>query len=76
METLTFKAPPELLAKLEAIAAKEERSKGFLVRKAVEAYLAELEEDAEDYRIAMERLKKKERTWTMEEVEAKLGLAD
>lgn len=78
METLTFKASPELLQHLEIVAEKQERSKGFLVRKAVEFYLAELEQDEEDARIAMQRLRAdnpKERV-SLEALEKRHGLAN
>lgn len=78
METLTFKASPDLLAHLETVAAKQERSKGFLVRKAVEFYLAELEQDEEDMRIALARLRsdKPKQRVSLEVLEKKHGLAN
>ncbi len=72
METVSFKLPKELNQWLEAIASKEERSKSFLVRKALEQYL----EDAEDYRDALEVLARKEPTIPLDEIERKYGLDD
>lgn len=78
MHIITFKAPENLLAKLAHVAEETERSRGYLIRKAIERYLAELEEDAEDMRIAMQRLAKdnpKKRV-RLEALERKYGLDD
>lgn len=78
MQTLTFKAPDDLTQKLEYFARQQERNKSFLIRKAVEGYLAELEEEEEDYRLAMRVLATDDpsRRISLEELERKYGLAD
>jgi predicted DNA-binding protein len=38
-KTMTFRIPAALLAKLEKLAKADERSVGFLIRKAVEEYV-------------------------------------
>ncbi len=75
MQTVTFKAPKALLKKVEKIANLQERSKSHLIRKAIEAYLRELEEDEADYRIALERLNDPKAEYIpWEVVEKQLGL--
>lgn len=78
MDTITFKADEKLHKRLAAIAKKQERSKGFILRKMLEEYLVELEEDEEDYRDAVERLKNDDPSkWvSLDEIERKYGLDD
>jgi RHH-type transcriptional regulator, rel operon repressor / antitoxin RelB len=45
MKTYSFQAPEEIGKKLELLAAQMDRSKGYLIRKALEEFL----EDVEDY---------------------------
>lgn len=40
---MSFKMPENMLDELELVAVKEERSKAFLIRKAIEKYLKEKE---------------------------------
>jgi predicted transcriptional regulator len=56
MDTVSFKLSPELNAKLEYFAALDERPKSYLIRKAVEDFIADMEEDEADYKAAMEVL--------------------
>ena len=49
---LSLRLPKPLSKALEALASATERPKSYLVRKALEAYLAE----HSDYRLAMQRL--------------------
>jgi predicted DNA-binding protein len=56
MQTVTFKAPQSLVRKLRKFSNTQDRTMSYLVRKAVEEYIAEMEEDEADYKIAMERL--------------------
>ena len=49
---ISIRVPDELAAKLSEIAKETERSKSFLIKKALEAYLAELA----DYQVAYDRL--------------------
>ncbi len=53
MHTLTFKLPAELNARLEHFAKLDDRPKSYLIRKAVEELLLDMEEDEEDYKAAM-----------------------
>ena len=52
MQTITIKVPENMLHDLEQLAQHNERSKSYFVRKAI----AQMLEDAEDIRIAEERL--------------------
>jgi predicted DNA-binding protein len=45
MDTLSFQAPEEISRQLAAFAKELDRSKGYLIRQALESYL----EDLEDY---------------------------
>ncbi|MFM9889942.1 MAG: ribbon-helix-helix protein, CopG family [Rickettsiales bacterium] len=75
MQTVTFKAPAALIKKLEKYARSEERSKSHLVRKAVEAFVREMEEDAADYKLAMKRLQESDGvTHSWQEVKTMCGL--
>lgn len=49
METLSFQAPAEMKQQLEQYAKQLDRSKGYLIRQALEEYL----EDLRDYTEAM-----------------------
>jgi RHH-type rel operon transcriptional repressor/antitoxin RelB len=53
MTTVSVRLPDALAAKLEGVAREAERSKSFIIQKAVEAYL----EDYADLRIALDRLR-------------------
>lgn len=73
---LAIRLPEELESRLETLAKRTGRTKTFYVREAIEQHL----EDLEDLYLA-ERVSKriragKEQTSSLEEVEARLGLAD
>ena len=53
MTTVSVRLPDALAARLEGVAREAERSKFFIIQKAIEAYL----EDYVDLRIALERLR-------------------
>ncbi len=53
---ISLRLPNQLARALNALAASTERSKSYLVRKAVETYLVEYA----DYQIALERLRDKD----------------
>ena len=75
MQTITLKMPKPLVDKLKAYAEQEERSKSFLIRKAIESYLREAEEDEADYREALHRLQHPEgKSITLSEHAKKYGL--
>lgn len=44
MQTLSFQAPEEMSEKLEFFAKEFDRSKGYLIRQALEEYLEEVED--------------------------------
>ena len=53
MHTLTFKASDELLVRLDKFCGIQDRSRSYLIRKAVEAYVRKLGEDEAASQIAM-----------------------
>ncbi len=71
---LDVKLDPDLEAAVARQARREKKSKAAVVRAAVEKYL----EDAEDYRAAMEALRrnKGKKAIPLAEVKKRLGLAD
>ncbi len=76
MAALNVRIPDELSNVLTKSAKYLDRPKGYLVRKALEAYLQELQEDIEDYNDAVEALKDDGPTFTLEEVMQEFGLQD
>lgn len=76
MVALNVRIPDELSNVLAKSAKYLDRPKGYLVRKALEAYLQELQEDIEDYNDAVEALKDDSPTISLEEVIRKSGLAE
>ena len=69
---LAIRLPQEIEKRLEELAKKTGRTKTYYVREAILEYL----DDLEDYYLAIDRLDKPGKRWTMEEVEEELGLAD
>jgi len=68
---LSLRIPKTLNDKLEAITKKTDRAKSYLVRKALEEYL----EDLEDYLIAFERYTREDKEYlTTEEVKSYLEI--
>lgn len=78
MQNITFKAPEDVLLRLSTFAKAQDRSRGYLIRKAIDAYLEELEEEAEDLRIATERLHNYDpsKNISLKDIGQKYGLAD
>lgn len=75
MHTFTFKASDDIYKKLSKFAKAQERPQSYLIRKAVEEYIAEMEEDEADLKIALERLNDPSAEYIpWEEVEKQLGL--
>ncbi len=68
--TLAIRLPEDINDRLDKLAQRTGRTKTFYAREALLEHI----EDLEDTYIATERLKKSERTWTMEEVEERLGI--
>lgn len=73
MVALNVRIPDELSNVLAKSAEYLDRPKGYLVRKALEAYLQELQEDIEDYNDAVEILAQNNPTTPLEEVMKELG---
>jgi predicted DNA-binding protein len=76
MTVLSIRISDELNNSLVKSAEYLDRKKGYLVRKALETYLQELQEDIEDYNDAVEALKDDSPTFTLEEVIQEFGLQD
>ncbi len=78
MTTLTVRIPEDLNAVLEEFCKTDERSKSWFVKKALQNYL----EDLEDQRLAQKLMKEREmdikngtaKTYTLEEVMASAGI--
>ncbi len=69
---LALRLPDEIEQRLADLAAKTGRSKSFYAREAIMEHLEELE----DAYLAAERLKKPDKRWTQEALEAGLDLDD
>ncbi len=61
---------PEVAKRLERLARRTGRSKSYCVREAILEHLDEME----DRYVAIERLEKPARRWTLDELERDLGL--
>lgn len=72
MTTISFKVPDELNERLELLSKELDRNKSYMIRQAIEEYL----EEKEDYLIALARLSRTEKKYSLEEVEKDLGLGD
>ena len=66
---LSIRLPIKLEERLEMIAKKEERPKSYIIRKALERYL----EDLEDYSEALDILNSSSKIYTNEEATKRLG---
>ena len=67
---LAIKLPEEIENRLAELAAKTGRTKTYYVREAILEHLDELEEKY----LAIERLEKPEKRWTLDEVEKGIDL--
>jgi predicted DNA-binding protein len=76
MSVITARIPETLNKALTEVAKSMERPKSFIVLKAIQNYVLELQEDIEDYNDAVEALKDDSPTISLEEVIRKSGLAD
>lgn len=77
MSTITARIPDELNNALTEVAKQTERSRSYIILKAIQNYVLELQEDIEDYNDAMEaiaRIEAGEETIPFEEVIRKLGI--
>jgi RHH-type transcriptional regulator, rel operon repressor / antitoxin RelB len=67
---LAVRLPPDIEARLDTLAKATGRTKTYYAREAILAHL----EDLEDTYLALQRLEKPSRRWSMEEIEAEFGL--
>lgn len=70
MNTISLRISDNLNKRLDHLSHELDRNKSYLIRQAVEEFL----EEREEYLIALARLSKNEKEYTLEEVEKKLGL--
>lgn len=73
---LSVRISEELNNALNKSAEYLDRSKGYLVREALETYLQELQEDIEDYNDAKRIVAQNNPTYSLEEVMKELGFED
>lgn len=76
MSTITARIPDDLNLALTKVAKLTERSKNHIIYKAIQNYVAEIQEDIEDYNEAIEALKDNSPPIPFEEVIRKLGIED
>jgi len=76
MSVVTARIPDALDKDLTEVAKSMERSKNFIILKAIQTYVLELQEDIEDYNDAMEALKDSSPTISWEEVQRNCGLLE
>ncbi len=76
MSTITARIPDDLNKALTEVAKLTERSRSYIVIKAIQNYVAEIQEDIEDYNEAIEALKDDSLPIPFEEVIRKLGIED
>lgn len=74
MSIIRAEVPSELNSKLISFAKSLDLPKKDLIRKAIEYYLIELQEDEEDYQEVIKRLSQNRKTIPWEEVQRKCGL--
>jgi predicted transcriptional regulator len=74
MSVITARIPETLNKALTEVAKSMERPKSFLVLKAIQNYVLELQEDIEDYNDAMKILAKNNKSISWEEVMGDCGL--
>ena len=73
---LAIRLPEEIEARLDTLAKRTGRSKTFYAREAILQHLEDLEDLYQAERVVKRIQAGKETTSTLEEVEARLGLAD
>tara|TARA_R110002095_G_scaffold171206_3_gene148768 strand:- start:70 stop:312 length:243 start_codon:yes stop_codon:yes gene_type:complete len=70
MTTISVRLPDELNHRLDDLATEMDRKKSYIIRKALEEFL----EEKEEYLIALSRLARNEKEYSLEEAEKALGL--
>lgn len=76
MNIITARIPKDLNVSLTAIAKKTDRSKSYIVVKAIKKYILELQEDIEDYNDAIEILAENNPRVSWEKVQRDCGLLE
>jgi predicted DNA-binding protein len=76
MSTITARISDDLDKALTAVAKKAERSKSFIISKAIQNYVLELQEDFEDYNDAIAILSQDNTRISWEEVQRNCGLLE
>ena len=73
---LALRLPTEIESRLSNLAALTGRSKSFYAREAITEHISDLEELYLAEKVYADHLAGKIKSYTLEEVEARLGLAD
>jgi len=73
---LSLRLPPDLEARLDALAERTGRTKTWYVREAIAEYLADLEDASEAALVAEQVALGKMKVHSLEDAERRLGLAD
>jgi len=76
MSVITARISDDLNKALTSVAKKSERSKSFIIAKAIQNYVLELQEDIEDYNDAIAILAKDNTRVSWEEVQRDCGLLE
>jgi predicted transcriptional regulator len=79
MSTITARIPDELNNALTEVAKQTERSRSYIILKAIQNYVLELQEDIEDIRDADEAIARIEaggKIYSWEEVQRECGLLE
>jgi len=76
MSVITARISDDLNKALTSVAKKSERSKSFIISKAIQNYVLELQEDIEDYNDAIAILAKDNTRTSWEEVQRDSGLLE
>lgn len=75
-QTVTVKLPDDMAKFLEKIAAEEERSKSYYIRKAIASYLEDLADIRAAKKALAEHKKSGGKTYSLEQVMRENGLLD
>ena len=76
MSVITARISDDLDKALTAVAKSTERSKSFIVSKAIQNYVLELQENIEDYNDAERILAQNNPTYSWEQVQRECGLLE
>jgi len=76
MSVITARISDDLNKALTSVAKKSERSKSFIISKAIQNYVLELQENIEDYNDAIAILAKDNTRVSWEEVQRDCGLLE